>query len=55
MIAGNLLYPNTLGLPFPKEAYHGEYIKELVQDLQKTKTFSELTKEKIEELKKLSH
>ena len=53
--SGKLVYPNTPGLPFPKEAYHGEYIKGLVQDLQKTKIFSELTKEKIEELKKLSH
>ena len=56
--SGELSYSEAPGLAFPGEAYHGEYIKEIAQDLQKTKSFSELIKDKtdkIEELKKLSH
>ena len=55
--AGNLYYPDASGLAFPKEGYHGEYMKEIVEDLEKKNTFSKLNKEKgagIKELKKIS-
>ena len=54
---GNSFYPDESGLPFPKEAYHGEYIKEIAQKLEKEGAFAAFRKEKaekIEELKKVS-